>query len=347
MRWKPIIAALAAFLVGLALFDVSPVDARRGGGFSRGGGFRGGGGLARGGGGFRSMPRVSHRSPAVRHARGPTAAHRQRVSGGKAQNRRTHASAGNRVQKQGKAVGKKANAKNLAGSGKAASAKGQLGKGAGKSAYRSNFPVGKAVAGGALAGGAILAGRVAVPGNLRPKITLTRPPHVSLRPRLVPFVQRHWRHPYFWAAVAGLGYLTIPELYYDRFHTCVGVDDPDYGCAVDLLSAAALEEEQATARVHHPMPAGAAYRYAAKVAPDRGAGSCSFAPFVERQWNRSFVWVQIPEAGNITVPEDYYDRFIDHAGKESPDYPAACKVLVEAAAADTVATTPLKADQGR
>ena len=289
------------------------------------------------------MPRMSHRGPAVRHARGSKVAHRQRVSSGKAQSQRRHAGQGKNAQKLGKSGGKK-----QVGSGKAiASAKGQPGgKGAGKGTLR-NLPVGKAIAGGAIAGGAIAAGRVAVPGNLRPKITLTRGPHVSLRPRLVPFVQRHWRHPFFWAAVAGLGYLTIPELYYDRFYTCVGVNDPDYGCAVDLLSTAALEEERGSARVHYPMPAGATYRYSAKKAPERNSGSCSFEPFVERQWNREFVWVQLPEVGNVTVPEDYYARFIDDAGKEPPNYPAACKVLVEAAAADTVVTTTQKAEQGR
>jgi hypothetical protein len=342
MRWRSIIAALAALVIGLTLFDVTPVDARRGGGFSRGGGGFRGGGLARGGGGFRSTPRMSHRGPAVRHARSSNVAHRQRVSGGKAKGQRKHAGAAKKAQKPSKSGGTKANAKNQVGSGKAniGSAKGQLG---GKGTLR-NLPVSKAVAGGALAGGAIAAGRVAVPGNLRPKMTLTRPPDVSLRPRLAPFVQRHWRHPFFWVAVAGLGYLTIPELYYDRFYTCVGVDDPDYGCAVDLLSAAALEEEQATTRAHYPIPAGTTYRYSAKVAPNRSPGSCSFEPFVERQWNRSFVWVQIPEVGNVTVPEEYYDRFIDYAGKEPPNYPAACKVLVEAAAADTVATAAPKAE---
>jgi hypothetical protein len=65
----------------------------------------------------------------------------------------------------------------------------------------------------AVAGTALTRGRVAVPTNLRPRITLSRAPAIAFRPRLLPFVQRHWRNPFFWAAVAGIGYLTIPELY--------------------------------------------------------------------------------------------------------------------------------------
>ncbi len=214
------------------------------------------------------------------------------------------------------------------------------GQAAGKAAVR-NLPVGKAVA-----AGAATRGRVAVPKNLRPKLTLIKAPHISFRPRLAPFVQRHWRRAFFWAAVAGIGYVTIPQLYYERFYGCTGSDDPDYGCAVDLLSAAALDEEQEATRVHYPMPSGAEYRYSAKLAPKPAGDACSLLPFVERKWNRPFVWVLIPEVGNVTVPEDYYDRFLEHAGQETPDYPAACRVLVEAVAADTVAPSNLEARQG-
>jgi hypothetical protein len=214
------------------------------------------------------------------------------------------------------------------------------GQRAGTAAVR-NLPASKAVA-----AGAATTGRVAVPKNLRPKLTLIRAPHISFRPRLAPFVQRHWRRAFFWAAVAGIGYLTVPELYYERFYSCTSSDDPDYGCAVDLLSAAALQEEHEATRVRYPMPSGAQYRYSANVAPKPGRGSCSFEPFLERKWNRSFVWVQIPEVGNVTVPEDYYDRFLEYAGKETPDYPAACRVLVEAAAADTVAPVSFDVEQG-
>jgi len=211
---------------------------------------------------------------------------------------------------------------------------------AGKGAAR-NLPVSKAVA-----GGASINGRVAVPKNLRPRLTVIRPPHVNFRPRLAPFVQRHWRHAFFWAAVAGIGYLTVPDIYYDRFSGCVNADDPDYGCAVDLLSSAALDEEQRTTRVRYPMPSTAAYRYSASVAPNSEAGSCNFAPFVERKWNHPFVWVQIPQTGNVTVPEDYYDRFYTFVGQEPADYHSACKLLAEALAADTVAPASLEMGQG-
>ena len=134
---------------------------------------------------------------------------------------------------------------------------GAAGAVAGKGVAR-NLPVSKAVAGSAVA-----RGRVAVPPNVRPRLTLVKAPAAYLRPRFAPFVQRHWRRAFFWAAVAGVGYLTIPQLYYDRFYGCVNVPDPDYGCAADLLSAAALEEENEAARVHYPMPTDAVYRYSA------------------------------------------------------------------------------------
>ena len=196
-----------------------------------------------------------------------------------------------------------------------------------------NLPVSKAVA-----GSAATRGRVAVPQNVRPRLTLVKSPAAYLRPRFAPFVQRHWRRAFFWAAVAGVGYLTIPQLYYDRFYTCVNGNEPDYGCAVDLLSAAALEEDNEAARVRYPMPTDAVYRYSASVAPKQEA-TCSFAPFVERKWNHAFVWVQIPEVGNVTVPEDYYDRFFAYFAQEPPSYSSACKLLVEALAADTVAAS--------
>lgn len=193
----------------------------------------------------------------------------------------------------------------------------------------------------AAAGNAFLKGRVGVPQHIRPKLTLTHVPGKKFHHHLSPFVQRHWKKAFFWVAVAGVGYLTVPELYYDRFYRCSSVDDPDYEACVSVLSYAALEEEdEVVGRVRTPMPSTAAYRYATKVEPTPEARqTCSFEPFVERQWNRSFVWVQIPQTGNVTVPEDYYDRFYGKLGAEPPNYPAACKVLVEAAAADTVATT--------
>jgi hypothetical protein len=204
---------------------------------------------------------------------------------------------------------------------------------AGKGAAR-NLPVSKAVAGTSLT-----RGRIAVPPNVRPSLTLIHAPAAAIRPRFAPFIQRHWRRAFFWAAVAGVGYLTIPQLYYDRFYTCVNDAVPDYECSVDLLSAAALEEDNETARVRYPMPTDAVYHYSASI-PPKQESTCSFDPFVERKWNHAFVWVQIPGVGNVTVPEDYYDRFYAFVAQEPPNYTSACKLLVEAIAADTAAASP-------
>jgi hypothetical protein len=191
----------------------------------------------------------------------------------------------------------------------------------------------------ASAGKANLVGRLSVPTGLKPKLTLAHVPNANFKLRLAPFVQRQWKKAFFWVAIAGVGYLTVPEVYYDRFYRCARVDDPDYEECISVLSYAAIEDEESY-RVRTPMPRTASYRYTAKVEPTLEARqTCSFEPFVERQWNRSFVWVQIPQTGNVTVPEDYYEQFTSKLGTEPPNYPGACKVLVEAAAADTVATT--------
>ena len=192
-----------------------------------------------------------------------------------------------------------------------------------------------------ISGNANLAGRLAVPKNLKPKLTLAQVPNANFKLRLAPFVQRYWKKSFFWVAVAGIGYLTIPELYYDRFYGCTTGDYPDYEACIRILSHAAIEED-AVYRVRTPMPAGASYRYTAKVAPTADARqTCSLEPFVERKWNREFVWVQVPETGNVTVPEDTYDLFQDKISAAPPDYAAACRVLTEAAAADTVMTTAM------
>ena len=86
------------------------------------------------------------------------------------------------------------------------------------------------------------------------------------------------------------------------------------------------------------MPSDAVYRYSASPAHKQKT-SCSFQPFVERKWNHAFVWVQIPSVGNVTVPEDYYDRFYAYVAQDPPDHSSACKLLVEAVAADTVAAS--------
>jgi hypothetical protein len=183
----------------------------------------------------------------------------------------------------------------------------------------------------AVAGSALLKGRLAVPQNIKPKLTLTKAPSLKFRPRFAPFVQRHWRRAFFWIAIAGIGYLTIPELYYDRFYTCMSVDDPVYDDCSYILSYAAFEEEEV---VRVSMPASAAYRYRAKAsATATDCPSCRWDRFVERKWNQSFAWVKLPEIGNITVPDAYYDRFYTYAGATPPNYPQACRVLEDAAEA--------------
>jgi hypothetical protein len=204
----------------------------------------------------------------------------------------------------------------------------------------------------------ILNGRLNVPHNLKPKLTLTKLPNVQFQKKMGPFVQKYWKKPFFWVALAGIGYITVPELYYDRFLGCI--EDEDYDGCVTMLSIATLEEEDAVARVRYPMPASASYRYTASVAPSAVASSpadksaahasnaatCSLDPFVERKWNSAFVWVRIPETGNITVPEDYYDRFQGAVASSPPNYQAACAVLAEAAAADMMTMAGATSDSG-
>jgi hypothetical protein len=211
------------------------------------------------------------------------------------------------------------------------------------------------------------AGRVKFPEQTRPKMTLMKGPGHHHGGRLGPFVQRHWKGPFFFAAVAGLGYLTVPEGYYDRFVAFVSGDEPDYEGAVALLSEAAVAEEAAPEVL--PVPSNIVYRYRATAAPAAvmyapvpaparvvtsissgqvssaplvapistvQAPVCQFKPFVARKWNQQSSWVLIPQVGNVTVPDDYYDRFFAAVSAEPPQYPAACAILTEAAANDTV-----------
>jgi hypothetical protein len=182
----------------------------------------------------------------------------------------------------------------------------------------------------AAAGNALLKGRLALPQNFKPKLTLTHAPGKKFHHNFSPFVQRHWKKAFFWIAIAGIGYLTIPELYYDRFYGCVSVDDPIWDDCTYILSYAALEEEEV---VRVSMPTDAVYRYRTKaeVKPS-DCPSCRWDRFVERKWNQSYAWVKLPEVGNITVPDAYYDRFYTYAGANPPNYPQACQVLTDAAA---------------
>jgi hypothetical protein len=185
-----------------------------------------------------------------------------------------------------------------------------------------------------------LAGRLAVPKNVKPKLALGLAPKPHMKQVFAPFIQRPWKRPFFWVALAGFGYLTVPEHYYSRFYGCTNVADPDYDECARILSYAVVEEEEYVGRVRQPMPASATYRYRAKTEPTQETRkACSLEPFVERKWNREFVWVEIPQTGNVTVPEDLYETFHGKIDGDKPDYTGACKVLVEAAAADTVVAT--------
>ena len=178
-------------------------------------------------------------------------------------------------------------------------------------------------------------GRLGVPANLRPRITLLGTPVGSVHDRLLAFVQRPWKGRFVWVAIAGLGYVTVPEANYGRFLELVIGAQPNYEAVEGLLSAAAVHDEDQD-REHYPKPPDAAYRYEAKTEPLAGAAACSFEPFVERKWNRRFVWVLIPQTGNVTVPDDFFDRFYTPVSDEPPNYPKACAVLEEAAATDTI-----------
>jgi hypothetical protein len=177
-------------------------------------------------------------------------------------------------------------------------------------------------------------GRLALPQNIKPKVSLLKPPPPVFQKKFGPFVQRHWKSAFFWSFIAGIGYVTVPDIYYDRWVVLTNGPDPDYdGCVTLLNSYAVTESDYERA----PVPANVSYRYSAPVAPQAAAlNTCKFDPFVERRWDKSFVWVQIPEVGNVTVPEDHYERFFQYVSANPADYPSACNVLVEAAATDSV-----------
>jgi hypothetical protein len=186
----------------------------------------------------------------------------------------------------------------------------------------------------ALPGARFRQGRLALPNHLKPKISLLKPPPPIYQVKFSPFIQRHWKHAFFWAFIAGIGYVTVPEIYYDRWIVLTSGPEPDYDGCVDLLNSYAVTDAEYE-RV--PVPADVSYRYTAPVAPAPAVlEQCKFDPFVERRWDRPYVWVQIPQVGNVTVPEDHYERFFSYVSADPPDYPAACNVLVEAAATDSV-----------
>src|SRR5262249_21283252 len=108
-----------------------------------------------------------------------------------------------------------------------------------------------------------------LPQHIKPKFTVTKTLNAQVQKRLHPFVEKYWKRPFVWLAFADFGYITVPELYYDRFLACI--EDDEYDRCIYLLSRAAVEEEEPVARVRYKMPATAVYRYAAKLAPSEVA----------------------------------------------------------------------------
>jgi len=190
-----------------------------------------------------------------------------------------------------------------------------------------------------MSGDATHIGRLSVPVNLRPTITVLKPPGSAMRARLATFVQRPWRGSFIWVAITGVGFITVPESIFALFQDFVSAErNPDFDGVIAALSMAAVEDENEI-RVREPMPPGATYRYKASAplpAKRESSSGCEFEPFIERKWNRVFVWVLIPETGNVTVPEDAYDRFYKLVSAQPPNYPDACALLTEEAAKDTV-----------
>jgi hypothetical protein len=99
-------------------------------------------------------------------------------------------------------------------------------------------------------------------------------------------------------------------------------------------------EEKETAGVRNPMPPSATNQYIANAAPKTQPNACRIDPFIERQWNVAFVWVQIPEVGNDTLAEDFAA-----IGNGPPDNAAARKVLAEVLGGDTVAASAAEMGQ--
>ena len=294
MRTTMVVSAVAAAVVALTLFDATPTDAAVKG---------------------RSFTRSVQRAPS------------------RAVKPRAHRSVGNKVTKSTSTFVKKGSSQNFV---KKSTSTNFVKKGT-----TSNFVKKSTIGTGTLnlrrlpvhkaaVGNQFLKGRVAIPQNIKPKLTLTHAPGKKFHHNFAPFVQRHWKKAFFWVAVAGIGYVTIPSLYYDRFYSCVSVDDHIWDDCSYILSYAALEEEEV---VRVSMPATAKYRYTAKAAPKPSdCPDCQWQSFVERRWNQSFAWVKLPEVGNVTVPDAYYDRFYGYAGASPPNYPQACRVLQDAAA---------------
>jgi hypothetical protein len=109
-----------------------------------------------------------------------------------------------------------------------------------------------------------------------------------------------------------VGNVTVPDAYYDKFYSYAGARSAETirRHARSWRTRPPPRRERTGARQH---AVDTDYRYEAEVVPTQECKSCALEPFRRRKWNREFVWVQIPQTGNVTVPEDSYDRFYGYA----------------------------------
>ena len=204
-----------------------------------------------------------------------------------------------------------------------------LGAGGGSFGRHTALPVHKAVA-----AHGHQSGRSGLPLALTPKHTLHKVVHANLHHSYRPFVQRHWKRAFFWIAVAGIGYVTVPEFGYDRFLTYVERDEPDYaGAARWLNECAVIEEGHDVPRV--TPPAKVVPQAIVAVAPDAKYDD-RFDRFVNRRWSTTYVWIMVPRVGNVTVPQTIAPQVEQMLGGNPPNFDAALAMMEEAAAADTV-----------
>ncbi len=204
-----------------------------------------------------------------------------------------------------------------------------LGAGGGSFGRHNALPVHRAVA-----AHGHQSGRSGLPLALTPKHTLHKAVHANLHHSYRPFVQRHWKRAFFWIAVAGIGYVTVPEFGYDKFLTYVERDEPDYaGAARWLNECAVIEEGHDVPRV--TPPAKVVPQAIVAVAPDTKYDD-RFDRFVNRRWSTTYVWIMVPRVGNVTVPQTIAPQIEQMLGGNPPNFDAALAMMEEAAAADTV-----------
>ena len=204
-----------------------------------------------------------------------------------------------------------------------------LGLGGGSFGRNNGLPVHRAVA-----AHGHQSGRSGLPLTLTPKHTLHKAVHANLHHSYRPFVQRHWKRAFFWIAVAGIGYVTVPEFGYDKFLTYVDRDEPDYQGAVRWLNeCSVIEEGHEVPRV--TPPAKVVPQATVAVAPDAKYDD-RFDRFVNRRWSTTYVWIMVPRVGNVTVPQTIAPQIEQMLGGNPPNFDAALAMMEEAAAADTV-----------